>query len=149
MIFRQYRLGFDIWGLIVFLAMMLPTVVWYAVPAPVDVLRAESRTPVVDMAGSILQVLSIACLCCLINKGRGKFSFSLPVALMLACILLYYLGWILYYSGIAAPPAILLMTIPPCAALILFAIDRKNLPAIVFATGFAVCHLIFAVVNFI
>lgn len=31
----------------------------------------------------------------------------------------------------------------------LFAADRKNLPALLFATGFAVCHLIFAVVNFI
>ena len=36
-----------------------------------------------------------------------------------------------------------------CLAFILFAIDRKNLPAILFATAFAVCHLVFAVVNFI
>ena len=32
---------------------------------------------------------------------------------------------------------------------ILFAIDRKNLPAVLFALGFAICHLVFAIVNFI
>ena len=41
------------------------------------------------------------------------------------------------------------MTIPPSAALILYAVDRRNLPAIVLAGCFAVLHLLFAVSNFI
>ncbi len=41
------------------------------------------------------------------------------------------------------------MTIPPSVALILYAVDRMNLPAIVLAGGFAVLHLLFAVLNFI
>jgi hypothetical protein len=44
---------------------------------------------------------------------------------------------------------ILLLTIPPCLALILYAADRKNLPAAILASGFAICHLIFAIVYFI
>lgn len=28
-------------------------------------------------------------------------------------------------------------------------VDRKNLPAVLLATGFAICHLIFAFVDFI
>ena len=147
--FRRYRFGFDIWGLVVFLAVMAPNFIWYAVPAPADVLRAESGTPVVDAIGSVLQVLFIACLCCLIRKDREKLHFSVPVIMMVTCILLYYLGWILYYRGMTSPLVILLLTVPPCAAFILFAIDRKNLPAAVLASGFAICHLIFAIVNFI
>ena len=42
-----------------------------------------------------------------------------------------------------------LLTLPPCLAFILFAIDRKNLPAVVLAACFAVCHCVFGVVNFI
>ena len=42
-----------------------------------------------------------------------------------------------------------LLTVPPCLAFILFAADRKNLPAVLFATMFTVCHCIFGVVNFV
>ena len=45
------------------------------------------------------------------------------------------------------PPS--MMTVPPCLAFVLFAADRKNFPAVLFATGFAVCHLVFAIVNFV
>lgn len=42
-----------------------------------------------------------------------------------------------------------LLTLKLCLALILFAINRKNLPAMALATGFMVCHLIFGVVNLV
>ena len=77
--FKQYQFGVDVWGLIVFLVVMIPTFIWYAVPAPVDVLRTESSTPIVDAVGSLFQVLFAACLCCLINKQRGELRVSVPV----------------------------------------------------------------------
>lgn len=146
---NKYRFGFDVWGLILFLLVMLPNFIWFAVPAPNDVLRAESATPIIDAIASVCQVLTIACLCFVINKERGKLRFSPLVIAAIVCILFYYVGWMLYYGGFTYSWVILILTIPPCAAFILFAVDRKNLPAILFATGFAVCHLIFAVVNFI
>jgi hypothetical protein len=45
---KPYRFGFDIWGLLLFLLVMLPNFIWFAVPAPNDVLRAESVTPITD-----------------------------------------------------------------------------------------------------
>ena len=146
---NKYRFGFDVWGLILFLLVMLPNFIWFAVPAPNDVLRAESVTPVVDMIASVCQVLTIACLCFVINKERGKLRVSPLVIATIICVVVYYVGWVLYYSGAVNDWAILLLTIPPCLAFILFAADRKNLLAVLFATGFAVCHLIFAIVNFI
>lgn len=146
---KQYRFGFDFWGLLLFLLVMLPNFIWFAVSAPNDILRTESVTPVVDVIASVCQVLTVACLCFLINEERGKLRFSPLVIAAVACIVIYYLGWILYYIGITNPWVILLLTIPPCLSFILFAVDRKNLPAVVFATAFTVCHLIFGVVNFI
>ena len=145
----KYRLGFDVWGLVLFLLVMLPNFIWFAVPTPNDVLRAESVTPVADVIASVCQVLTVACLCFVINKERSKLRFSPLMIATVVCVVVYYVGWVLYYSGIVSAWVILLLTIPPCLAFILFAADRKNLPAVLFATGFAVCHLIFAIMNFI
>ena len=148
-LFSKYRFGFDVWGLILFLLVMLPNFIWFAVAAPNDVLRAESVTPVVDMIASVCQVMTVACLCFVINQERSKLRFSPLVIAAMACVVIYYIGWVSYYSGIVNAWVILLLTIPPCLAFILFAADRKNLPAVLFATGFTICHLIFAMMNFI
>lgn len=50
-IFKHYKFGFDIWAAVIFLAVMIPTIVWAFVPAPTDILRTESATPVVDAIG--------------------------------------------------------------------------------------------------
>ena len=145
----KYRFGFDVWGLILFLLVMLPNFIWFAVPAPNDVLRSESVTPIIDAIASVCQVLTIACLCFVINKKRSNLRFSPMVIAAVVCVVIYYIGWALYYSGIVDTWVVLLLTVPPCLAFVLFAIDRKNFPAVSFATGFAVCHLIFAIVNYI
>lgn len=141
-------MGFDVWGLLLFVVVMLPNIVWFAVPAPNDVLRTNSSTPLLDTAASVLQVLTIACLCFVVNKESGKLYLSPLIKATIACVVFYYGGWGLYYSRVIGSGVILLLTVPPCLAFALFAIDRKNLPAAVFAIGFAVCHFIFAIINF-
>lgn len=145
----KYGFGFDVAGLILFLLVMVPTFIWMAVPAPNDVLRAESVTPIVDAIGFVCQILCIASLCIMINKERSKLHFSPLVIATIACVVIYFFGWILYYAGNTNAWIILLLTVPPCAAFILFALDRKNLPAVVFAVCFTICHLIYGIVNFI
>ena len=146
---KLYRFGFDVCGLILFLLVMLPNFIWFAIPVPNDVLRVESVTPIVDAIASVFQILTVATLCFVINKERSRLSLSPLVIATIACVLIYYVGWGLYYHGIFEASVILLLTIPPCAAFILFSADRKNIPACVFATVFAVCHLVFATMNFI
>lgn len=146
---NTYRFGFDVWGLILFLLVMLPNFIWFAVPAPNDVLRTESVTHVVDVVASVCQVLTVACLCFVINKERSQLRFSPLVIAAIVCVAVYYAGWASYYLGIANSLVIIILTIPPCLAFILFAADRKNIPAALFATVFVVCHLIFAIMNFI
>lgn len=41
---KKYRIGFDIWGLIIFIIIMVPNFIWFVVPAPNDIFRGESIT---------------------------------------------------------------------------------------------------------
>ncbi len=146
---KKYRISFDISGLVIFLIVMIPNFIWFAVPAPNDILRNESVTANVDIFGSIFQMLFIASLCILVNKERNKLHFSSLIIFSIICIALYFVGWVLYYNGITDSLVILSLTLPPCLAFILFALDRKNIFAVVFATCFTICHLIYGIINFI
>ena len=146
---KKYRFGFDIFGLILFLLVMIPNFIWFAVPAPNDVLRTESITPIIDVIGSVSQVVFIAAICILIRKDVDKIRFSKLIILSLAMVITYFVGWILYYSGIVNPIVIALLTIPPCMAFIIYTIDRKNIVATIPAIIFTVCHVIYGVVNYI
>lgn len=146
---KKFRFGFDIWGLVIFLIVMIPNFIWFAVPAPDDVLRNESITPIVDRVGSVLQVMLVAALCFVINRKRDTLRLSPLIIASAGCILLYFAGWVLYYCGLTHPFVILLLTAPPCLAFVLFALDRKNTAALIPAICFTLCHLIYGFVNFV
>lgn len=146
---KGYKIGFELWGLILFLGIMLPNFVWFAVPAPNDVLRAESVTETVDIIGSVCQAAMLAALCLLKRKECPKLKMSPLIVGALVCCIAYWAGWILYYNGIVGAAVVLMLTVFPCAAFLLFALDRRNYIAAFPVCGFAVCHLIYGVVNFI
>lgn len=146
---KKYKMGFDVWALVVFLIIMIPNFIWSAVPSPDDILRTESATKVIDTIGSIFQVLMIFTLCVFINPERKKLSFTKTIITMICCYVIYYCCWVFYYQGITNALVILGLTIPPCMAFLFFAIDRKNYISIIPITIFTVCHIIFGVVNFI
>lgn len=147
---KNYKFGFDIWGLLLFVVIMLPNFIWFAVPAPNDILRADSVTEIFDITASICQVLMIAALCVIINKKSKKISIASPhiIAAMICC-LLYFASWVFYYIGITNAIVVLGLTIPPCFAFLFFAIDRKNMLAVIPISIFTICHLIYGIVNFI
>ena len=145
---KKYKFGFDIWGAALFLIMMLPNFIWFAVPAPNDVLRDDSVTTVFDITASVCQVLMIAALCVIINRERKKISLTPLIIAAIICCLLYYASWIFYYTGVVNMIVILGLTVPPCLAFLFFAVDRKNMIAVVPILIFTVCHLIYATANF-
>ena len=146
---EKYKFGFDIWGLILFLVIMLPNFIWFAVPAPNDILRVESVTKVADAIGSVCQVVMVAALCAIIHKERKKFSITPLIFAVIGCCLLYFLCWGLYYTGVTDTVVLLGLTVVPCLAFFLFALDRKNKIALILIGGFTICHVIFGVVNFV
>lgn len=146
---KKYRIGFDFCGLILFLLIMIPNFIWSAIPAPNDVLRGDSITIVVDTIASVCRVLMIIALCVLINKDRGKLKLSSLIIIGIICLLLYFISWIFYYMGITNIAVILGLVIFPCLTFLFFAVDRKNMIAVIPISIFTVCHLIYGIANFI
>ncbi len=146
---KKYRFGFDIWGLLLFMAIMIPNFIWFGIPAPNDVLRADSVTEIFDTAASVCQVLMVMILCALINREREKISMTPLIIAVFICCILYYTSWVMYYFGLTNAAVILGLTIPPCLAFLLFAVDRKNRIAVIPITVFTICHLVYGIVNFI
>lgn len=146
---KKYKIGIDIGGMILFLVIMIPTFIWSAIPAPNDILRAESSTGTIDTIASVCQVLMVATLCVFINKERKKIGITPMIIAMIICCILYFAGWMFYYNGTTNVIIILLLTVPPCLAFLFFAIDRKNKIVIVPILIFTICHLIYGIVNFI
>lgn len=149
MVVKGYKFGFEVRGLILFLGIMLPNCIWFAVPAPDDILRGGSVTEAVDIIGSVFQTVMIAALCLLKRTDCPKSRFSPLVIGVTVCVLSYWAGWILYYNGIVNAVIVLMLTAPPCAAFLLFALDRRNYLAAVPVCGFTACHLIYGIANFI
>jgi len=145
----NYQIGFDIWGLLLFLAVMLPNFIWFAVPAVNDVLRSESVTPVLDRIASVLQVLIALSLCITVNRDRQKPAKRALLAGTGISVLFYYAGWCCYYAGQTNPAVILDLCIAPCSAFILFSLSGKNAAALTASGIFMLCHVLYGVINFI
>lgn len=146
---KKYSFGFDFLGLSLFVLVMIPNFIWFAVPAPNDILRTDSLTPIIDVIGSISQVIFIAAMCMLVKKDVEKIRFSKLIIAALIMVVLYFTGWILYYCGFVNSAVIILLTIPPCTAFILYTVDRKNFIAVIPGVIFTICHIIYGAVNFI
>lgn len=56
---KRYKLSFEICGLLLFLIVMIPNFIWFAIPAPNDILRTKSITETVDTVASVCQILMI------------------------------------------------------------------------------------------
>lgn len=145
----KYKFSFDIWSLLLFLVVMLPTFIWLALPPPNDILRRESITKSLDMVASICQVCMIVILCFFKNTECEKIRFTPFIVITVFCCLLYFACWVFYYAGIVNVFVIVGLTIPPCLAFLFFAIDRKNNVALIPVLIFTVCHFVHAMVNFI
>ena len=146
---KNYKFCFNIWGLVLFLIIMLPNFIWFAIPAPNDILRTDSVTHTVDAIGSFCQIFFIIALCILQRKSTPKIQVNPLIIMVIVSVLLYFTGWIFHYIGVTNPLIILLLTIPPCSAFIILAIDRKNGIALIPAICFTICHITYAVINYI
>lgn len=146
---KNYRPGFDPWGLGLFLLIMLPNFIWFALPAPNDFLRTESVTPLIDAIAQVFQFIMAAALCAAVNVTRDKPMKRIFRVGTAICVVLYFSGWAVYYVGTAGASVILDLCLAPCGAFLLFSLARKNAPALISGAAFTVCHLIFAVINFI
>ena len=146
-ILKKYTFGFDVVALILFMAIMIPNFIWFAVPAPNDILRKPSITPIIDIISSVTQVLMIASLLFIKNKDFVKLKISPLTVTVTVFYMEYITAWIFYFIGIVNIPIFLFLSIAPCMAYLLYAIYRRNFIAVIPTAIFTVCHFIFALVK--
>ncbi len=58
-IISMKKVRFNVYGLLLFLIIMIPNIIWFIVPAKNDILRTESITPLIDNIASVFQILMI------------------------------------------------------------------------------------------
>ncbi len=146
---KKYRVGFEWRGLLLFLIIMVPNFIWFAIPSPHDILRVDSRTPMIDTIATVCQISFVICLSFLIRTDKKPCNLTRTIKSAILSIVLYYSCWILYYRGVTNIAVIIGLTVCPCIAFLLFAIDRRNICAMIPIILFTVFHLIHATVNFI
>ena len=84
----------------------------------------------------------VATLCLLVNRERERLRPTPLVVSAEVCCLLYFVSWAVYYAGIVNVPVILGLTLLPCGAFLLFAVDRRNMIAAGFASLFTLFHFL-------
>ena len=67
---KRYKLSFEICGLLLFLIVMIPNFIWFAIPAPNDILRTKSITETVDTRLLLENGIEI-------SGGQGRILFIL------------------------------------------------------------------------
>jgi len=145
---KSYKFGFNVSAVVIFVLIMLPNIIWFFVPAQNDILRNESGTQVLDVFVTVFQIIMIAVLCVIKNVNAKKIKISPFIILSAATGLLYYICWILYYSGVVHGVVLLGLCIFPSCAFLFYGIDRKNYIALVPISVFAVLHLVSTIINF-
>lgn len=145
---KKYKLHFEVWGFLLFLLVMLPNIIWFAIPAPNDILRTASVTETLDTIASVCQILMITALCFFRNEKSKKLRITPFIILAAICCFLYFISWIVYYAGIVNVMVIIGLTLPPCLAFLFFALDRKNGIAVIPTLIFTGCHLLYGIINF-
>lgn len=145
----NYRIKFELLALILFALIMLPNIIWACIKTDNDILRQISVTPVIDMIGSVCQVVFVALLCLVSRTDRAKIRVNTYIILTCLFTLLYYLSWVFYLCGSRSKIILLSLTLFPWLAFILYALDRKNYIALVPLSVFSVCHIIYCLYNFI
>lgn len=137
------NIKFNVYGLVLFIIIMMPNFIWFAIPSQNDILRNESLTPLIDNLAIIFQVIMIFFLCFISNKVIHKNSI-----LSFFMIGLYFICWILYYLSIVNIVIILGLCLFPSFSFIFYEIKNKNWIALVPTIIFSILHLIYGIVNF-
>lgn len=145
---KRFRIGLNGFGVLVFIAVMAPNVLWYFFPAANDPLRIPSSTVLLDTIGTFFQALFVFIMCLFVDRLAEKPAGRHPYILTaFALVLLYYLSWALYYFVTAHIAVVLALAILPCLAFLAVEAAYQNRLAVVPTVIFLVLHMVSAVLN--
>lgn len=65
-------------------------------------------------------------MCMLVHKDVNKLSLTLAVKGVILCVLIYFVYWIAYYTGVTNAVVILGLTLPPCIVFVLYGTVKRE-----------------------
>ena len=133
------NIKFNGYGLLLFMLIMIPNFIWFAIEAPNDILRIESITPTIDLIASIFQIIMVICFCFTKNKNN-KIGISSLITLFL-----YFFCWVFYYFGVVNSIIIIGLCLFPCLSFFAYGFKIKNWIAIIPTFIFTVLHLLYGI----
>lgn len=147
----KYKFGFSIRGFLSFILAMIPNIIWMIIPPANDILAQNSASqPVFDIILNISQWVMIAALIILINKTtKDNKRGRLFVGLAVLCLMIYYISWILYYTGIVNPWMLVAMAIFPTLYFIFVEFWIKNYIALMPSIIFGIIHTVITYSNYL
>lgn len=144
----KYRFGFDVRALILFIVMMLPNIIWFVSPNQDNLTSEGSLVDGLEIIVSIAQVIMVGALCFVMNDAREVPMKKWNTILIYAMVTLYYIGWVFYYFGTVNLLLIVILSVTPGVAFLIFSIARKNIIAMIATIVFLICHLIASLIIF-
>lgn len=138
--------SFDWRGLVLFLLIMIPNVIWFTCPAPDDVLRHTTDHKMLDSIMSVTQIAMVVSLC--ISGKQTKQNSWQRYATILLFVLLYYGFWLLYYQATTNAMILWGLTIFPCLAFLLLARAEESKLALFLTILFTICHMVNTFLSF-
>lgn len=143
---KEYALGLDRWGLLLFAVIMLPNIVAMCVPAFSSRFAENSA---LDVAAVVFQVFAVAALLFIVRREEERLRLSPLVTAALLALIAYLIAWGFFFFGYLSSAVWLLLAVMPCIALLCFEIERKNVFALPFTVVFAVLHIISACITYL
>lgn len=149
-IMKNYKFGFSLAGLILYVLQLLPNIIWVLAPPVNDALaRNSSPYPIINVIERVFGFMTVAFLILVVNKNGGKNGrrYMASAALSLAA---YYISWIFYYNGVVCPWLLVigLAAMPPLY-FIFAGIWMKNYAVVIPGVIFGITHIAITCVNYL
>ena len=147
---KNLRIQFSMYGLLIAALQALPNVIWALWPPEKNPLAGNtSPVPFIEYGEHILGIAIIVLLVFLVNKSQARgIPKSRWTVVCFAAIELYWLCWMLYFTGVQPLLVIYAMVILPPVAFFSAGISKKVWLISVASALFLVFHLLVILENF-
>lgn len=148
---KKYRFGFSLKGLICFMLVMAPNIIWMIVPPANDILAGNnSAYPLFDIVLNVSQWLMVALLIIFINKeGSNKKRTRKLLGAAAFCLAGYYILWVCYFAGVVNPWSLVGMAVLPSIYFIFVVSWLRNYIAIIPTVIFGITHIVITCLNYL
>lgn len=146
---KNYNIRFSLKGLIAFVIIMLPNIIWMIKPPGNDFMSSNSSTidflNISMVVSQWIMIIGLIMLC----RTEAARSNHVFVIVSLLCAGIYYVLWVCYYLDKVRPLMFIGMAVFPCCYFIAFILWQKIYLLLIPTIIFSILHIGITVSNVI